>query len=249
MSALAAQGASEIDRIGVIVPAHNEAETLPRCLAALSVAAHATTLPVTIIVVLDTCTDGSARAVDVARTLDGGLIEAMAVEVRNVGAARRAGIADYLRRHGSVGTWLATTDADSEVPSNWLTAQVKHAHAGARMVAGTVDVGDWVDYSGAVRERMSRDYAAGPHRHIHGANLSFSAEAYCAHGGFPAVPCHEDVALVDAFRAGNEPIAWAMDLPVVTSARRIGRAPNGFANYLAKLERSVKNSAGASHVG
>ena len=48
-------------RICVLVPAHNEQDLLPACLAAVLTAARGVTLPVDIVVVLDACTDNSAR--------------------------------------------------------------------------------------------------------------------------------------------------------------------------------------------
>ncbi|KMO71863.1 hypothetical protein [Mycolicibacterium chubuense] len=49
----------------------------------------------------------------------------------------------------------------------------------------------------------------------------------------------EDVALVRAFETNAEPIAWAADLPVITSARRDARAPKGFATYLTSLQAQI----------
>jgi hypothetical protein len=119
---------------------------------------------------------------------------------------------------------------------HWFAAQLRHAAAGPRVVAGTVTVEDWHDRNHAVRDRARKEYRATPHRHIHGANLSFAATAYCATDGFRPVTCDEDVLLIDAFTANAEPIAWAIDLAVVTSARRQARAPGGFASYLSALE-------------
>ena len=138
---------------------------------------------------------------------------------------------------GQSGIWLATTDGDSVVPRNWLASQLRHAEAGARVVVGTVVVKDWEDRSVAVRDRATRDYRVA-HNHIHGANLSFDADAYCAAGGFQHVTHDEDVRLVQTFKANSEAITWAVDLPVVTSARRRARAPRGFSTYLSALEES-----------
>jgi hypothetical protein len=222
-----------VDRIGVVVPVHDEEQLLARCLEALCVAAHRVAVPVTVLVVLDACTDGSVAVA--AEFFDRG-VQAIVVDEKSVGRARAAGVTELLRRHGRSGTWLATTDGDSTVPAHWLTAQVRHASAGARVIAGTVTIADWEDRSDVVRARARKEYRAGLHRHVHGANLSFAAGAYCAAGGFGSVPCHEDVQLVDAFRANGEPIAWVTDIPVVTSSRRQARAPHGFASYLDGLE-------------
>ncbi|CAN5655260.1 glycosyltransferase family A protein [soil metagenome] len=233
--------AARVDRIGVVVPVHNEQDTLRDCLHALGIAAGLVVVPVTIVVVLDACTDGSAAVVDQFASQR---VRRVVLNVRCVGAARAAGMTALLERHGPAGTWLATTDADSVVPPHWLSTQLRHAASGARVVAGTVAVEDWQDPSGTLAERASRDYLAKPHRHIHGANLSFAAQTYCAAGGFQPVRYDEDVQLVEAFNAGGAPIAWAVDLAVTTSARRRGRAPKGFAGYLSALETSLEGSVG-----
>ena len=234
---------TRVDRIGVVIPVHDEQSLLPACLDAIAMSVSGVGVPVTVIVVLDACTDDSAAVV---AGFPG--VEAVVVDAHSVGVARVAGITEMLRRHGESGTWLATTDGDSVVPANWLSAQVRHARAGARVVAGTVRVADWGDRSPAVRDRARREYRAVPHRHVHGANLSFSAAAYRTAGGFPSVSHDEDVELVHAFRANGEPIRWATDLPVLTSARRDPRAPNGFGHYLSVLEASVDEDASGGPV-
>lgn len=242
-----ALAATHVDHIGIVVPAHNEQQRLPACLRGLVVAIHQVAIPVTVIVVLDSCTDDSAAVIDAVRATSGGLIvDTLEVGARNVGFARGAGMAEILRRHGAPGTWLATTDADSVVPPQWLSAQLNHVGAGARVVAGTVTVADWGDRSRAVRERAVTEYVAGRHRHVHGANLSFAATAFHDAGGFRPVPSDEDVTLVAAFTANAEPIAWALDLAVATSARRHSRAPQGFATYLSTLEANPRGTGPGS---
>lgn len=233
---------TRIDRIGVVIPVHNEELALAACLDAVGVAASRVAVPATVIVVLDSCTDDSAAVVD---GFSEGDVEALTVEANCVGIARAAGMPLLLRRHGQVGTWLATSDGDSMVPKNWLSGQLRHAGAGARVVAGTVTVEDWSDRNNAVRGRAQRDYCVAPHRHIHGANLAFAATAYCAAGGFSSVVYDEDVQLIEAFKANAEPITWATDLPVVTSARREARAPRGFAKYLTSLENALQPTSGS----
>jgi glycosyltransferase involved in cell wall biosynthesis len=226
-----------IDRIGIVVPAKNEQRLLPACLAALRVAARQVNVPVTVVVVLDACSDHSAAIVQAAGAGRSDVtIEGFAIEASSVGAARRAGMRTLLDRHGSHGLWLATTDADSVVPPRWLRAQLAHAVAGARVVVGTITVTDWEARPQAVRRRAIAEYTATHHRHVHGANLSFSAAAYVAAGGFPPQPFDEDVDLVRAYGAAGEPIAWAVELPVTTSARRNSRSPLGFARYLDRLD-------------
>lgn len=50
-----------IRRAFVVVPAHNEARRIGRCLAALKQAARYVTMPVDILVVCDACRDGTAK--------------------------------------------------------------------------------------------------------------------------------------------------------------------------------------------
>ena len=88
----------------VVVPAHNERERLPGCLASVAAAADQVAVPVTVVVVLDACTDRCEDAI--ARP-----VRAMSVSGRNVGAARAAGFAAAAPR-SDTRTWLATTDAD-----------------------------------------------------------------------------------------------------------------------------------------
>jgi glycosyltransferase involved in cell wall biosynthesis len=112
---------TRIDRIGVVVPVNNEEHGLRQCLAALDEAASHVAVPVTVIVVLDSCTDDSAAVVD---GFSGGRVESLIAKSNNVGVARAAGMAVLLHRHPASGTWLATTDGDSIVPRHWFAAQV-----------------------------------------------------------------------------------------------------------------------------
>jgi glycosyltransferase involved in cell wall biosynthesis len=202
-------------------PVNNEQDALRKCLDALNIAAARVAVPVAIVVVLDACTD---RSRIVADRYPSPRVRTITVDAQCVGAARAAGMTELLARQGTAGSWLATTDADSTVPPHWLTAQLDHAASGAHVAAGTVTVEDWQDRSGILAERARREYRSTSHRHIHGANLSFTVRAYCAAGGFLPVRHDGDVLLVEAFKANSEPIAWAVDLAVTTSARRRGRA-------------------------
>ncbi|MEK6346696.1 MAG: glycosyltransferase [Burkholderia sp.] len=210
--------------IGVVIPAHNEARRLAACLSAATAAARHPALrqePVQVVVVLDSCSDGSAR---LAATFD---VVTLSVDARNVGVARAAG-AEHLLRLGA--RWLAFTDADSRVAPDWLVAQLA---LGADAVCGTVAVTDWRGHPAHVREHWRRTYRdEDGHRHVHGANLGVSARAYRRAGGFPALACHEDVMLVDLLAATGASIAWSAAPRVVTSARRDARARGGFGDTL-----------------
>jgi hypothetical protein len=225
-----------VTRVGVVIPAHDEEVLLPACLSALGAAAALAGVPVSVVVVLDACTDGTLAAVRRADPAPFGQLEHIACQARSVGAARDAGSRHLIAAHGPAGLWLATTDADSTVPPDWIVRQLAHARLGARAVIGTVQVADWSQHPPHVEPRYRRLYRArNGHRHVHGANMSMAATAYLAAGGFPAVATEEDVAMSQRLAALCEPVVWAADLPVTTSARLHGRAASGFAGYLAQL--------------
>jgi glycosyltransferase involved in cell wall biosynthesis len=246
-----------IRSVGVIVPAHDEQDLLPACLASVRRAAQALRgVPVHVVVVADACRD---RTVLVARR---GGASVVSIDARSAGAARAAGAREVLGRTGSLdpeNVWLATTDADTLVPAHWLRQQVRHASQGWDAIVGTIQVADWSGYPPGTRSLFRERYegveavagvegvagvagvagvegGAGQHGHVHGANLGFRASAYLRAGGFPELPTAEDHALVAALTAGGSRVLRTRALPVTTSARRVSRAPRGFSHYLAQLE-------------
>lgn len=221
--------------VGLVVPARNEEKLLPACLRSIAVALERIDLPSTLVLVLDRCTDRTAELAE--RFRDGhAYVRVVRADEPGVGAARAAGVAALLAEHEPARLWIATSDADSEVPPDWLVRQLGYAEAGADAVLGTVAVTDWSEQSASVRLRYLAGYRAQlGHPHLHGANLSFSARAYLAAGGFQSVPNDEDVGLVARLESSGAAIVRAADLPVVTSARRDGRAPAGFAGHLDTL--------------
>ncbi len=210
--------------IGIVIPAHNEERLLAGCLAAvLEAAAHPGLAGETVrtLVVLDDCSDFSGA---IARGFG---IETLAVMARNVGVARAVG-ASFLLDEGA--RWLSFTDADSRVSPMWIVAQLS---LGVDAVCGSITVDDWSAHPPSVREYFRHHYVdADGHRHVHGANLGVSAEAYLRAGGFPPLKCREDVALVDQLIATGARIAWSAAPRVVTSARIESRTRGGFGDTL-----------------
>jgi glycosyltransferase involved in cell wall biosynthesis len=233
-----------IRSVGVIVPAHNEQDLLPFCLASLRRAARALHgTPVHLVVVADTCGD---RTVQVAQRSGATVVT---IAARSAGAARAAGVREVLRRTRHLDpadVWLATTDADTLVPACWLRRQARYANRGWDAVAGTIRITDWSGYQPATRALYQKRYAAGtgPHSHVHGANLGFRAAAYLRAGGFTDTPTAEDHALVAALAASGSRVHRTRTLTVITSARRSARAPHGFSSYLAQLDAG-KDAASA----
>jgi glycosyltransferase involved in cell wall biosynthesis len=222
--------------VGVVVPAHNEEELLPACLASLRRAARALRgTRVHLVVVADACGD---RTAGVARR---GGVTVVTTGAGSVGAARAAGVREVLRQAGPLDpadVWLATTDADTLVPACWLREHARYGEQGWDAVAGTVRVADWSGFRPGTRSLFRARYGTGtgPHNHVHGANLGFRASAYLRAGGFPEVPTAEDRALVAALTANGSRVRRTRALTVVTSARRDARAPHGFGHDLAELD-------------
>jgi glycosyltransferase involved in cell wall biosynthesis len=221
--------------VGVVVPAHNEEDLLPSCLAAVRQAALTLTgTPVHLVVVADACGDLTAER---ARRAGAAVVE---IRARSVGAAREAGVREVLSRTRHLdpsAVWLATTDADTLVPPGWLGQQVHYADAGWDAVVGTVTVNDWAGHPPEVPPLFQEHYGVreGTHRHVHGANLGFRATAYLAAGGFSSSPSAEDHALVASLHAAGSRILRTTKVNVVTSARRRARAPHGFSHLLSTL--------------
>ncbi|MBV8788499.1 MAG: glycosyltransferase [Mycobacterium sp.] len=227
------------DAAAVVIPARNERAKLPSCLRAVLTAALCAPVPVTIVVVLDGCDDGSASLAGQY----GPDVHFISADVHNVGAARAVGFG-YARSlvGDDIRCWYATTDADSRVDPGWLVDQLG---LGVDMVLGIVRVADWLQHADDVAERYLESYgqssrdADGDHDHIHGANMGFSAAAYWRVGGFRTLASGEDVDLVERFEAAGYSIHRDTDLSVTTSARTQARAPHGFAHHLKQLGRSV----------
>jgi glycosyltransferase involved in cell wall biosynthesis len=231
-----------IQALGVVIPAHNEEDLLPSCLAAVRQAAARLSVPVHVVVAADACTDQT-----VARAREQG---AMVVEVaaRSVGAARRAGaerVLQHTRDLDPATVWLASTDADTLVPRCWLTRQLRYAERGWGGVVGTVTVTDWAGHPPRVRSLFDQHYRHWQrrHPHVHGANLSFTAAAYLAAGGFRPLCTAEDHALVNDLQAAGIRLLRTTRIPVVTSARTSARAPDGFGWRLGTLTAAAGAAA------
>lgn len=230
-------------RVGVVVPARDEAALLPRCLEALERAVAQAGAPCQVVLVLDACTDDSTEVVDALQQRLDLPLTVLQSSAGSVGAARATGATWLLDRQGGEKLWLASTDADSAVCQDWLSGQLELARQGAVLVAGTVVVDSWSGWSAGLRRRYAHSYARqldhDGHGHVHGANLGLTADLYRELGGFAQQHAGEDVALVAAAQAAGVTVTWTSDLPVTTSARHRGRAPHGFATHLRHLEAAL----------
>jgi hypothetical protein len=233
--------------LGVVVPVHDEEELVSTALDALSESLHevrAFKIACDVVVVLDACVDQSARlAADWQRRCaerSDVRVSLVTCDARNVGVARGLGCAvalDNLRDVDPARVWLATTDADSRVPRRWLRSQLLRHEDGRDVWAGRVRVTDWSPHRRVPQATWQDDYDS-EHQPIHGANLGFNAGLYVATGGFPPLRTGEDRALVRAMAARGADCWFDDSLRVVTSARRVARAPQGFAHALNLIEAS-----------
>lgn len=231
-----------ITHVAIVVPVRDEEMLLPRCLSALTTAIEALGAVseqdrprVVVLLVFDRCTDLSARVAAHWTNFSRYEIDAGAVGVaRRDGIRHALGMLLHSRTAAAASAsqiWIATTDGDSAVPPNWLATQLALARNGAELVLGTVQPDDELAAHELLRWEALHTIGEG-HPHVHGANLGLRADRYLAAGEFAPVDRDEDVLLVAAVRHLGVTEARTALIPVLTSGRRVGRAPAGFAGYL-----------------
>jgi len=232
----------------VVVPAHDEQDLIGNCVAGIRRAsAHPALcgIEVHLILVLDACADATGLRAAAALEGSGSSLEAtiMSVSVRNVGQARALGAARAAALCGGVdpeAVWLATTDADSVVPAEWLAHHLHLRRRGADACAGTVVVDSWREHTASTRRAFHAQYQPEGrlgfgHPHVHGTNLGVSLAAYLLAGGFSPLVTGEDHALWRALVVAGRRLVATPEAPVTTSGRRHGRSPAGFAGTLGRL--------------
>ena len=234
--------------VGVVLPVHDEELLLPSALVSLRKAfVELATWDLTthVVVVLDSCSDRSA---DVLRSWTRGLrrrrnalrVTVISCDARNVGHARALGFEALVAKWSDMDmsrVWFATSDADSQVPRDWLKVQVLRHEEGVDLWAGRVSVADWAPYGPQTALTWQRTYDVESNP-VHGANLGFNAQAYRSVGGFTELRSGEDRALCSALVARGIQSHYDSSIRVVTSSRRDARAPMGFAHALSLIEAS-----------
>jgi hypothetical protein len=224
-----------IRTVGIVVPVHDEEDLLPDALQALDLAIDGLSPSIScrVVLVIDSCGDASWTIAGCWAARRNALV--VRRECKSVGLARRSGFSVLLARWPEVDlakTWLATTDADSRVPPDWLSVQVDAYLSGIDLWAGRIKVSE---ESGTVL-RWTERYAA-EQDPIHGASLGFSAARYEELGGFGSLLSGEDRDLYERAVAAGLRIRHDSRAIVVTSSRRKGRAPRGFAGVLRSLDQ------------
>lgn len=223
--------------ISVLIPARNEEALLPRCLQSVLIARSLLPAPVScdVVVVADSSTDRTLRIAVELLNGEGVVIPSGA---GRAGAARRLAADAALDRYFGprARCWLANTDADCILPPTWLIDQLHFADVGVEAIAGVVSVDTFAEHEPEVAERFRKTYtiyADQSHPHVHGANLGVRADIYLSAGGWSDLETAEDHDLWGRVgRIGALRVSSAL-LAVITSGRRQGRAPQGFASALA----------------
>ena len=241
-------------RISVVVPARNEKALIGSCLAALARQEGISAQEYEVLLVLDHCTDTTeARALEVAAEHPDLRLHLLEGPGRGAGHARRAGMEeayDRLMSSGRPDGLIASTDADTVVAPDWLSAQLQASSSGARAIGGRIELRDdgdlpqgvagWHAEQGRIRQREllaglgSADAPLGTeHWQFSGASLALTAAAYAEIGGLEPRVALEDEYLERALSRCGIPIERPRSVRVTTSARLVGRANRGLARDLA----------------
>jgi glycosyltransferase involved in cell wall biosynthesis len=242
--------------IVVAIPVKNEADRIAYCLHALSAQAGIAAREVTIVLLLNNCTDETATVVDRLAPSLPILVRCFEVtlspDLANAGYARHLAMeaAEELADPQGV---LLTTDADGRVDRNWIALNLRALQQGADAVAGRIEI-DPVEAAliptklheddareSAYSDLLDRiDVVLDPdpfdpwprHREQSGASIAVTVSAYRRAGGIPTVPLGEDRAFFAALRRVDARIRHAPGVRVVVSGRTTGRAVGGMADTI-----------------
>lgn len=252
-------------RAVVAIPAKDEAQRIGPCLAALARQCQSSNAPVRpgtfgVVLLLNNCRDDTAT---IAREHAGRLPYALRTierdlppEQAHAGWARKSAMdlaADWLDAEKSDGGILLTTDGDSCVAPNWLSANIEAIDRGVDGVAGCIVLdpdedrllpeavhcrgrleGEYETLLAELRARLDpQPHDPWPnHATTSGASLAVTLRAYRRIGGLPALPLGEDKALIAALLAHDARVRHDLAVKVVTSGRLDGRAVGGVADTL-----------------
>ena len=122
---------SKIEAIGIVIPAHNQVETIAQCISSLFAANcysgwHNS---LWIVVVADACTDDTAKA---ARYALGAFGQVLEICAHSRQAAHRIGASAIMQHFGDIprhALLLTSTDATAKLPREWIDRQLKYSHA------------------------------------------------------------------------------------------------------------------------
>jgi glycosyltransferase involved in cell wall biosynthesis len=239
--------ASTVDAV-VVVPARDEETRIGECLRALAAQTLSKDRFLTIVVV-DDCHDQTEREVARVAVELGLSITTLQGPGAGAGAARRVGMdaaCDLFLTAGKPRGLIACTDADSRPDADWLERQLEHVAAGAKAIAGLIELDEREsrelpagvlrrrarDAEDRLRQVQAQDQSAG-HHHSGGASLSVTAEAYRQVGGIEPLSALEDAGFAERLARNRVPLLRPVDVRVRTSARAAGRVTRGLSVDLA----------------
>jgi hypothetical protein len=236
-----------ISAVGVVVPARDEAALIGDCVAHLRGALGALPdgIERAVCVVADRCVDDTAA---IARAGFGGWSGTAVLAnwcATTVGEVRQLGFRQVLAMlagYEPSETLLLSTDADTTVAPGWALAHLHLAEQGWHAIAGVAELDEPLPPPTALRYAAERGRAHGPHGHgnVYGANLGVRADAYAAVGGFTPLATGEDHDLWRRLDAAGFRCVHATEAVATTSSRLAGRARDGLAALLNRLQEGAE---------
>ncbi len=237
-------------RVCVVVPARDEEALIVACLRALAAQEGVSHQEYEVLLVLDRCRDETeARSREFAEQNPSLNLHLLHGPGKGAGHARLLGMEAACERLLGLGRpdgLICSTDADTVVASDWLSAQLRAASHGARAIGGRIELArdnslpesifTWHEARG--RYRHEKLIAAGrpetvEHWQFSGASLALTATVYREVGGLEPRSALEDEQLERVLRRHGVPIERLLSVRVTTSPRLIGRADQGLARDLA----------------
>jgi glycosyltransferase involved in cell wall biosynthesis len=240
----------------VAIPVRDEAKRIGGCLAALS----RQSIPADhVVLLLNNCTDRSAEIVKqlpqahqqvhiVECSLNRSL--ASAGVARALAMKHAAALVDASRSEQAV---ILTTDADAEVPENWMEANLRAIEQGADAVCGmsVIDPLEALLIPRHLHQDDAREVAYGRlldeiasiilpvpgdprprHTEDSGASIAIRASMLRRVGGMPCLRSAEDRALIQRLRLMDARVRHDPGISVVVSGRVHGRAEGGMADTI-----------------
>ncbi|MBM2831329.1 MAG: glycosyltransferase [Dehalococcoidia bacterium] len=203
--------------ISVVVPAYNEEQYISSCLAAIRNQDFRGSYE---IIVVDNSSED--RTAEIARSFGARVLTETR---RTAAAARRRGFAE------ARGDIIATTDADTLVPTNWLS----HIHRAFQATPGLVAFGGLHNSLNdcPILPRLAVKYGMAPiwtiyglfigHMPLFGVNMAVKREAYLAVGGFNPVVTQGEDADISLRLLEHGLVVLDSHFKVATSGRRFRR--------------------------
>jgi glycosyltransferase involved in cell wall biosynthesis len=235
----------------VAIPVRDEAKRIGNCLAAFS---RQSVPPDHVVLLLNNCTDGTA---DVVRSLPKADHSLNIIECQLEGSSASAGVARGLAMNHAASLIkdgvIFTTDADGEVPPDWIESNLQAVEEGADAVCGraVIDPIEALLIPQHLHDDDAREVAYGQlldqirsiivpdpadpwprHQEDSGASLAITTTMFRRIGGVPHLPSGEDRALIESLRMIDACVRHDPQISVVVSGRIEGRAGGGMADTI-----------------